>query len=46
MASFEKAKQSFGTSENDSFAIYPIDMQGEFALEHYDEDEAAVTLSR
>ena len=46
MASFEKAKQSFGTSENDSFAIYPIDMQGEFAQEHYDEDEAAVTLSR
>ena len=46
MASFEKAKQSFGTSENDSFTIYPIDMQGGFAQEHYDEDEAAVTLSR
>jgi hypothetical protein len=46
MASFEKAKQSFGTSENDSFDIYPIDMQGEFAQEHYDEDEAAVILSK
>ena len=46
MASFEKAKQSFGTSEDDCFAIYPIDMQGEFAQEHYDEDEAAVMLSR
>ncbi len=46
MGSFERAKQSFGTSESDSFAIYPIDMQGEFAEEHYDEDEAAVMLSR
>ncbi|KAH6612882.1 hypothetical protein B0J18DRAFT_447382 [Chaetomium sp. MPI-SDFR-AT-0129] len=46
MASFEKAKQSFGTSENDTFDIYPIDLQGDFAEEHYDEDEAAVTLSR
>jgi hypothetical protein len=46
MASFEKAKQSFGTSENDTFDIYPIDLQGDFAEQHYDEDEAAVTLSR
>ncbi|KAK3897932.1 heat shock protein SSA3 [Staphylotrichum tortipilum] len=46
MSSFEKAKQSFGTTENDSFEIYPIDMQGDFAPEAYDEDEAAVTLSR
>jgi molecular chaperone DnaK (HSP70) len=46
MASFEKAKQSFGTTENDSFEVYPIDMQGEFGQDHYDEDEAAVILSR
>jgi len=46
MTSFEKAKQSFGTTENELFEIYPIDMQGDLALEHYDEDEAAVVLSR
>lgn len=46
MTSFEKAKQSFGTTENDLFEIYPIDMQGDLAPEHYDEDEAAVVLSK
>ena len=46
MASFEKAKQSFGTSQNDTFEIYPIDMEGDFDTEQYDEDEAAVILSR
>ncbi|KAL7919154.1 hypothetical protein ACQKWADRAFT_323202 [Trichoderma austrokoningii] len=46
MASFEKAKQSLGSSENDSFEIYPIDMQGDFNAEHYDVDEATVILSR
>ncbi|KAK4252159.1 hypothetical protein C7999DRAFT_37133 [Corynascus novoguineensis] len=46
MASFEKAKQSFGTSENESFEIHPIDMQGNLQQEHYDPDEAAVILSK
>ncbi|KAK4152182.1 heat shock protein SSA3 [Chaetomidium leptoderma] len=46
MASFEKAKQSFGTSENDSYEIYPIDMRGGLRRDHYDEDEAAVILSK
>jgi hypothetical protein len=46
MASFEKAKQSFGSSENDSYEIHPINMQGELDPDHYDEDEAAVILSR
>ncbi|KAL2181474.1 uncharacterized protein P884DRAFT_281709 [Thermothelomyces heterothallicus CBS 202.75] len=46
MASFEKVKQSFGISENVSFEIYPIHMQGEFDEEHYDPEEAAVILSR
>ncbi|KAK3897524.1 hypothetical protein C8A05DRAFT_19735 [Staphylotrichum tortipilum] len=46
MASFEKAKQSFGSSDSASFDIYPIDLQGNVPQEHYDEDEAAVILSR
>jgi hypothetical protein len=46
MASFEKAKQSFGSSENDSYEIHPIHMQGELDEDHYDEDEAAVILSK
>lgn len=46
MASFEKAKQSFGSSETDSYEIHPIDMQGELDHKHYDEDEAAVILSK
>ena len=46
MASFEKAKQSFGSSDNDSYEIHPIDMQGDLDQEHYDEDEAAVILSK
>jgi hypothetical protein len=46
MVSFEKAKQSFGTSENETFEVYPIDMQGGFEQDYYDEDEAAVVLSR
>jgi hypothetical protein len=47
MVSFEKAKQSFGTSENETFEVYPIDMQpGDWNQDYYDEDEAAVILSR
>ncbi|KAK4108030.1 actin-like ATPase domain-containing protein [Canariomyces notabilis] len=46
MASFEKAKQSFGSSENDSYDIHPISMQGELDPEHYDQDEAAVILTK
>ncbi|KXX73243.1 Heat shock protein SSA3 [Madurella mycetomatis] len=51
MASFERAKQSFGTagfgtSGDESFEIYPIDMQGSLNPDHYDEDEAAVILSK
>ncbi|KAK3387751.1 hypothetical protein B0H63DRAFT_542149 [Podospora didyma] len=51
MASFEKVKQAFGTAGhdafgNDCFEIHPINMQGYFNPDHYDEDEAAVILSR
>lgn len=51
MASFERAKQSFGTasfgtSGDESFEIYPIDMQGSLNPDNYDEDEAAVILSK
>ena len=46
MASFEKAKQSFGTSGNDSFEIQSLIMSGRFSPDHYDEDEGAVILSK
>ncbi|KAL2164318.1 hypothetical protein VTH06DRAFT_3534 [Thermothelomyces fergusii] len=46
MASFEKVKQSFGVSDDVSYEVYPIDMQGTFDDEHYDPEEAAVILSR
>jgi hypothetical protein len=51
MASFEKVKQNFGaagfgTSEDEFFEVHPLNLEGVFDPEHYDEDEAAVILSR
>ncbi|KAK3374126.1 hypothetical protein B0T24DRAFT_577000 [Lasiosphaeria ovina] len=51
MASFERVKQSFGTSgrnafEADRFDIHPIDMLGTFNTKQYDEDEATVFLTK
>lgn len=46
MISFEKAKQSFGSSENDSFDILPIKMRDVENPDYYDKDESTVKLSR
>ncbi|KAL2156293.1 hypothetical protein VTH82DRAFT_1038 [Thermothelomyces myriococcoides] len=55
MASFEKAKQNFGTSDQyygtddedtESYEIGPIHMEGEFDEEQYDPEQGAVILSR
>jgi hypothetical protein len=51
MASFERVKQNFGatgfgTSDHECFDVHPIHMEGDLHPEHYDEDEAAVILSK
>lgn len=51
MASFERLKQNFGaagfgSSDDECFEVHPINMEGDLNPEHYDEDEAAVILSK
>ncbi|KAK0654927.1 hypothetical protein B0T16DRAFT_432585 [Cercophora newfieldiana] len=46
MQAFEKAKQSFGSLENDTYEIGPIPLGSNHKAKHYDIDEECVILSK